>query len=76
MSAIVESIEIARPPQEVFGYISDPTRRPRTRLSTEIDPEGFGPGKALAILARRDARKVLPVNGEHLKQRLEGPSAG
>ena len=148
MAAIVQSVEIARPPAEVFGYISDPTRRTewqdtvekvevehateagvgtrvreqrrmqkitrsftwevteyepgrryafrgidgplraavamtlapldegnRTRLSTEIDFEGFGLGKALAMLARRDARKVLPVNGEHLKQRLEGGAA-
>jgi uncharacterized protein YndB with AHSA1/START domain len=144
MSSVIESVEIARSPDDVFRYIAEPTRRPewqdavetvkverltpegvgtrvresrrvqgttrsftwevtayepgrhyslrgidgpvrahvdlrltplddgrRTRVDIEIDFKGSGVGKAFVVLARRGARKEAPVDGEHLKQRLE-----
>jgi uncharacterized membrane protein len=141
---IQESIEITRPPQEVFAYATDPaqlkewqenlveakvetegplrvgsrmtqTRRvgrgtrtftlevtahepptrfafngidgpvrprgtvtfepldggQRTRCSVEFDIEGHGLGILLAPLVRRNARKEMPENLQHLKQKLE-----
>ncbi|MEA2390489.1 MAG: hypothetical protein QOK31_598 [Solirubrobacteraceae bacterium] len=143
MTAVIESIEISRPPEEVFAYIDDferhgewqdnvqsaraetdgPTRvgtrivetrrvpggpREFTYEITEHDPprlaafrvlngpvrpvgrlkvepsgagatytvelalEGHGFGKLIAPLARRDARKQLPLDLARLKQKLEG----
>jgi uncharacterized membrane protein len=43
----------------------------RTRYSAELDFEGHGLGMLLVPLVRRDARKQLPQNLQHLKQKLE-----
>ncbi len=44
-----------------------------TRVHTELDFEGHGAGRVFAILAGRGARKEMPRDCEHLKQRLEQP---
>lgn len=43
----------------------------RTRYSAELDFEGHGLGLLLTPLVRRDARRQLPQNLQHLKQKLE-----
>jgi uncharacterized membrane protein len=144
VAPIVESVEIAKSPQEVFAYIDDlsrhgewqeqiesvevltegPTRvgsravdtrrvpggrrrityeitehdpprkasfrgldgpiRPhgtvtveplddgtRSRVTLELDLDGYGLGKLIAPLARRDARKQIPKDQARLKERLQ-----
>lgn len=43
----------------------------KSLVTIELDFEGHGPGKLVAPLARRDARKSLPLDQQRLKQRLE-----
>lgn len=43
----------------------------RTRYSVELDFDGRGLGLLLLPLVRRDARKELPRNIQHLKEKLE-----
>ena len=43
----------------------------RSRMTLEFDLEGYGIGKLLAPLARRQARKSIPNNQLKLKERLE-----
>jgi uncharacterized protein YndB with AHSA1/START domain len=42
-----------------------------TKVDFEIEFNGRGPGALLAVLARRDARKQIPDELAHLKERLE-----
>lgn len=146
MTAIVESVEIARTPAEVFAYVTDPTHLPewqesvvsvervggeprgvgsrvkvvrrigrvertmtaelaelnaplrwqvrgvdgpvrgmvkgtvaplddgrRSRVTIELDFESHGIGKLLVpLVVQRQARKELPRNVQHLRDRLEG----
>jgi uncharacterized membrane protein len=44
----------------------------RSRLTLEFDLVGYGLGKLLAPLARRDARKSIPRDQQRLKAKLEG----
>ena len=145
MTAIVESVEIARTPAEVFAYVTDPTHLPewqesvvsvervggeprgvgsrvkvvrrvgrvertmtselaalnppsswevrgvdgpvrgmvkgtvaplddgrRSRVTIELDFESHGVGKLLVpLVVHRQARKEMPRNTQHLKERLE-----
>jgi uncharacterized protein YndB with AHSA1/START domain len=145
MAPIVSTIDVDRPPEEVFSYVTDPSRFPewqkgvvsghmdgkgppgvgsrcvttrrigfaerpatsevtalspprrwavhgidgpiratvtvtveplddsaRSRLSIELDFEGHGIGKLLVpLVVRREARKEMPTNLEHLKERLD-----
>jgi uncharacterized membrane protein len=43
----------------------------RSRVTIEFDLVGVGIGKLLAPLARRDARKTIPLDQARLKERLE-----
>ena len=56
MTAIVESVEIARPPAEVFAYITDPTHLPEWQESVvSVEREGGEPrgvGSRVKIVRR------------------------
>jgi len=43
----------------------------RTLVNFEIDFEGSGFGRLIAILARRGARKEIPLDLANLKRRVE-----
>jgi uncharacterized membrane protein len=43
----------------------------RSRVTLELDLQGYGMGKLFAPLARRDARKQVPKDQARLKERLE-----
>jgi uncharacterized membrane protein len=43
----------------------------RSQVTIEFNLEGHGLGKLIAPLARRDARKTIPKDQEHFKERLE-----
>jgi uncharacterized protein YndB with AHSA1/START domain len=55
----------------VGTYTVDPTGESSSRLTTELDLEGHGIGKLLAILALRDAAKRVPVDQEKFKELVE-----
>jgi uncharacterized protein YndB with AHSA1/START domain len=67
MAAIVESIEIARRPEEVFSYVTDPSRLPEWQQSVvsarkEGDaPLGVG---TRAVVTRRVGRRELTMTAE------------
>jgi Polyketide cyclase / dehydrase and lipid transport len=77
VAPMVSSIEIARPPEEVFSYVTDPLRLAEWQesvVSTRM--EGGGPagvGSRVAVV-RPQARKELPRNVRNLKERLESES--
>jgi uncharacterized protein YndB with AHSA1/START domain len=56
MAAIVESIEIARRPEDVFAYLMDPSRMPEWQESAvSVRQEGEGPpqvGSRVAVTRR------------------------
>ena len=59
MAPIVSSIEIARPPQEVFAYVTDPSRMAEWQESlVGARPEGGSPPAvgSTAIMTRRVGR--------------------
>jgi uncharacterized protein YndB with AHSA1/START domain len=59
MAPIVSSIEISRPPQEVFAYVTDPSRLAEWQESLiSSRPEGGGPPAvgSKAIMTRRVGR--------------------
>jgi uncharacterized membrane protein len=47
----------------------------RSRVTLELHLDGYGIGKLLAPLARRDARKRIPQDQARLKERLESGAA-
>ncbi len=60
MAPIVSSIEIARPPQDVFAYVTDPSRLAEWQESLiTARPEGDGPPAvgSKAIMTRRVGRR-------------------
>lgn len=60
MAAIVESIEIARRPQDVFSYVTDPSRLPEWQESVvSVRREGDAPLAAgsRAVVTRRVGRR-------------------
>jgi len=48
-----------------------PIESGKSRVTIELELEGHGAGKLLAPLARRDARRTIPLDQQRLKQRLE-----
>lgn len=48
----------------------------RSRVTLQFDLEGHGFGKVMAPLARMNARKQIPKDQAHLKERLEGGATG
>ena len=71
MPPIVSSIDIARPPDEVFAYVTDPARFGE-RVTFALDFEGHGIGRPLLPAIRRQAARAAPVSYRSLKERLEG----
>jgi hypothetical protein len=47
----------------------------RTQVVIDVDFQTSGIGKLFGLLARRGARKEVPRDAEHLKQRLERAGA-
>ena len=47
----------------------------RARVRMDLDLQGYGIGKVFVLFARRAARKEVPRNLRHLKERLEGRPA-
>ena len=47
----------------------------RTQVEIEVDFQTVGLGKLFGVLARRGARKEVPEDGAHLKERLESAGA-
>ena len=59
MAPITVSVEIARPPEEVFAYVTDPSHLPEWQESVvRVDREGSGPASegARVALTRRVGR--------------------
>jgi hypothetical protein len=57
--------------------IVDPVGESSSRMTLELEFEGHGIGKLVAILARRQAAEEVPEDNEKLKQALErGAAAG
>jgi hypothetical protein len=61
---VVESIEIARRPEDVFAYVSQVDRHPEWQDNLLL-------GKLIAPLAHRDAAKRVPEYQARLKELLE-----
>jgi uncharacterized protein YndB with AHSA1/START domain len=73
MPPIVSSIDIARPPDEVFAYATDPSRFAEwQRDVVRVRIEGHGIGRPLLPAVRRQTQKAAPVSYQNLKVRLEG----
>jgi uncharacterized protein YndB with AHSA1/START domain len=66
----------AGPVRPVGTYTVDPTGESSSRMTLELDLEGHGVGKLVAILARRQAAKQVPVDQEKFKELLESGVAG
>jgi uncharacterized protein YndB with AHSA1/START domain len=88
MAPIVSSIEIARPPEEVFQYVTDPSRLPEWQESAvESRLEGGGPpavGSRVVVTRRvgRSERKMTTEVTTHSPPRswggrgIDGPVRG
>ena len=61
----------AGPVRPVGTYTVDPTGQSSSRMNVELDLEGHGIGKLVAILARRRAAKEVPIDHEKFKELLE-----
>jgi Polyketide cyclase / dehydrase and lipid transport len=60
------------PVRGVVNGTVEPVDGGRSRVWIELDFEGHGLGKLLVpLVARRQARKEMPRNLRHLKERLE-----
>jgi uncharacterized protein YndB with AHSA1/START domain len=67
MAPIVSSIEIARPPEEVFQYVTDPSRLPEWQGSAvEARVEGGGPSAvgSRVVVTRRVGRRERKMTTE------------
>src|SRR5918994_1675241 len=67
MAAIVSSIEIARPPEEVFSYVTDPSRLTEWQGRVgSARPEGAGPPTvgSQAVTIRRVGRRERTMTME------------
>jgi uncharacterized membrane protein len=65
----------AGPVRPVGTVTVDPAGESSSRLNLELDLEGHGIGKLIAIFARRQAAKQVPEDNEKLKQVLESGAA-
>jgi uncharacterized protein YndB with AHSA1/START domain len=66
MAPIVSSIEIARPPEQVFSYVTDPSRLAEWQESVGARAEGGGPPAvgSKAITTRRIGRRERTMTME------------
>jgi len=67
MAAIVESIEIARRPEDVFAYATDSSRFPEWQASVvSVRQDGTGPLAvgSRAVVTRRLGRRTVPGTEE------------
>jgi hypothetical protein len=75
MASITTSVEIARSPEEVFGYITDVPRHPEWQeglVSATLETLGV----LMLPLARRQASRQVAESHEKLKHILEGGAGG
>jgi uncharacterized protein YndB with AHSA1/START domain len=71
------SFRVVDGPVRPFGTVTvEPAGDGRSKVTLELDFVGHGYGKLLAPLARRDARKQVPLDQARLKERLEGGHGG
>jgi len=59
------------PIRAAVDLVVEPVSDSRSRLTISVDFAGYGIGKALVPLVRREARKEMPDNMAALKRRLE-----
>jgi uncharacterized protein YndB with AHSA1/START domain len=67
MAPIVESIDISRRPEDVFSYVTDPSRFPEWQGSVvSVRREGDGPLAvgSRVVVRRRVGPRVLPSTDE------------
>ena len=67
MAPIVNSIEIARRPEDVFSYVTDPSRLPEWQESVvSVRPEGDAAAAAGSrfVITRRVGRREVPMRTE------------
>jgi uncharacterized protein YndB with AHSA1/START domain len=67
MAPIVESIEISRPPEDVFSYVTDPSRLPEWQESVvSVRQEGDAPPAVgtRVVVTRRVGRREMQMRGE------------
>jgi uncharacterized protein YndB with AHSA1/START domain len=67
MAPIVNSIEIARPPEDVFSYVTDPSRLPEWQESVvSVRSEGDAPRAvgSRSVITRRVGRREVPMTVE------------
>jgi Polyketide cyclase / dehydrase and lipid transport len=78
MAAIAGSIEIARRPEDVFAYATDPSRFPECQASAvSVRPEGTGPpavGSSTVVTRRLGPRKLRGT--EEITQLTPPPGLG
>ena len=67
MAPITESIEIARRPEDVFAYVTDPSHLPEWQESVvRVDREGSGPASegTRVVVTRRVGRREIAMTAE------------
>ena len=67
MAPITESIEIARRPEDVFSYVTDPSHLPEWQESVvRVDREGSGPASegTKVVVTRRVGRREMAMTAE------------
>jgi uncharacterized protein YndB with AHSA1/START domain len=67
MSAIKESVDIARRPEDVFSYVADPSHLPEWQESTvSVRPVGDAPlgVGSRVVVTRRIGRREIPMTME------------
>jgi uncharacterized protein YndB with AHSA1/START domain len=67
MSAIKESIDISRRPEDVFAYVTDPSHIPEWQESAvSVRPVGDAPGGvgSRVVVTRRIGRREIPMTME------------
>jgi uncharacterized protein YndB with AHSA1/START domain len=67
MAPIVESIEIARPPEDVFAYVTDPSRLPewqKSAVSARQEGEATTRVGTRVVVTRRLGKREIPMTAE------------
>jgi uncharacterized protein YndB with AHSA1/START domain len=68
MAPITVSVDVARPPEEVFAYVTDPSHLPEWQESVvSVDREGSGPaseGSRVVLRRRVGRRRQIDVTAE------------
>jgi uncharacterized protein YndB with AHSA1/START domain len=73
MAPIVVTTEIARRPEDVFAYVTDPTKLPEWQESVvRVQSSGSGPGST-ARITRRVGRREMTMSAEIVE--LDAPKS-